>query len=108
MTKEDFKAWREHVGFNRKQACDALGLGRNTPQRYEDGKANIPLYVALACAALAHGLSPWTKNDNGRPGKADRETVTLSVTPATVARFKALGDNWRPIMADVLEHADNK
>lgn len=59
MTKEDFRAWREHMGLNRKQACDALGLGRNTPQRYEDGKAEIPRYVGLACAALAHGLQPW-------------------------------------------------
>ncbi|UXN75824.1 helix-turn-helix domain-containing protein (plasmid) [Devosia sp. A8/3-2] len=108
MTKEDFKAWREHMGFTRTQACDALGLGRDTPQRYEDGKANIPLYVALACAASAHGLSPWVRDDDGRAGKSDRETVTLSVTHPTVARFKALGDNWRPIMADVLEHADNK
>lgn len=58
MTAADFIAWREHMGYNRLQAAAALGMGRNQPQRYEDGQP-IPLYVALACSAIAMRLQPW-------------------------------------------------
>ncbi|WP_188825070.1 XRE family transcriptional regulator [Brucella endophytica] len=61
MKPEDFTAWRERMGFNRVQAAEALGLSRNMPQRYEDGAAEIPLYIALACAALIRGIAPWPK-----------------------------------------------
>ena len=57
MTSTEFREWRERLGLNRVEAATALGMGRNQPQRYEDGQ-EIPLYIALACAALAHGLPP--------------------------------------------------
>lgn len=57
MTAYQFKQWRERLGFNRVQAAEALGLGRNQPQRYEEGQP-IPKYIALACAAIAFGLPP--------------------------------------------------
>lgn len=59
MKPEEFTAWRERMGLNKIQAAAALGLSRNMPQRYEDGEAEIPLYVALACAALVRGIAPW-------------------------------------------------
>lgn len=41
------------------RACaKALGIGTRTLSNYETGKTEIPLYVALACAALAYGLRP--------------------------------------------------
>lgn len=58
MTAEDFLAWRKSLSLNRSQAAKALGVGRNQPQRYEDGQP-IPLYIALACAAIARGIRPW-------------------------------------------------
>jgi transcriptional regulator with XRE-family HTH domain len=58
MTAADFLAWRTSLGLNRTRAAEALGMGRNQVQRYEEGQP-IPLYIALACAAIARGLSPW-------------------------------------------------
>lgn len=59
MKAKDFTDWREKMGLNRSEAAVALGMGRNMPQKYEDGTAEIPLYIALACAALIRGIAPW-------------------------------------------------
>lgn len=56
MTPEQFMAWRERLGLNRKQAAEALDIGRNQPKRYEDGETPIPRYIALACAAISLGI----------------------------------------------------
>lgn len=58
MTPDDFKAWRERMTYNRTQAAEALGIGRNTPQRYEDGETEIPLYIELACKAIEQMNAP--------------------------------------------------
>lgn len=58
MTPSDFIAWREHLGLNRKEAAEALGVAQNTITAYERGQ-RIPLYIALACSALAMRLPPW-------------------------------------------------
>jgi len=52
MKPQEFTEWRERLGLSRSGAAEALGLSRNMPQRYEDGEADIPLYVELACAHL--------------------------------------------------------
>lgn len=59
MTPADFALWRELMGFSRTAAAEALGLSRNMPAKYEAGTASVPLYVALACAALVRGIAPW-------------------------------------------------
>jgi DNA-binding XRE family transcriptional regulator len=58
MTAEAITAWRERLGFNRSEAARALGVARNTYAAYEAGTVRIPLYIALACAAIACGLRP--------------------------------------------------
>lgn len=55
MTADQFREWRERLGLSRTGASEALGLGRNQPQRYEEGQP-IPKYIALACAAIALGI----------------------------------------------------
>lgn len=58
MTADDFREWRKRLGLNRVEAAAVLGMGRNQPQRYEEGQP-IPRHVALACAALIHKLPPY-------------------------------------------------
>ena len=47
------------MSLSKSAAAVALGVSRNMPQRYESGAAEIPLYVALACAAYAMNLKPY-------------------------------------------------
>lgn len=82
MSPEDFKAWRERMGFNRTQAAEALGTGRNQPQRYEDGDV-IPRHIELACEALeAHGHH--MQRDMTREEIADDAAYSLRRLPPDV------------------------
>ncbi len=58
MTPASFASWRARLGFTKADAARRLGLSRNSVQAYEEGTSPIPLHVALACAAIAHGLPP--------------------------------------------------
>lgn len=58
MTPASFLAWRERLHLNRVGAARALGMSRETLRFYETGKRRIPLYIALACAAIALGIEP--------------------------------------------------
>ena len=58
MTASSFAAWRARLELNKSQVALVLGLSRNAVIGYESGAKRIPLYVALACAAVAHGLPP--------------------------------------------------
>ena len=66
MTPNDFKAWREAMGFTQAKAADALGISKPTVENYERGSRRedgrtvvIPLVVALACSALFHRIRPY-------------------------------------------------
>lgn len=73
MTPDDFKAWRAEMGFNQIKAAEALGLSKSTIELYEKGKrrddgraVDIPVTVALACAALYHKNKPWGQSEESR------------------------------------------
>lgn len=64
MEPKDLTAWRDVMGrsgkpISKARAASLLGIHSNTFNRYEAGDAPIPLFVALACAAVAYGLPPW-------------------------------------------------
>jgi DNA-binding XRE family transcriptional regulator len=58
MTPDSLSSWRTRLGLNKSGAAKALGLSRNALEAYEKGERRIPLYIALACSALAYGLPP--------------------------------------------------
>jgi len=58
MTPASLTAWRERLGLNKSEAALRLGLSRNAYMGYEAGSKRIPLYIALACAAVSYGLPP--------------------------------------------------
>lgn len=59
MTPATLIAWRKRLSWNKAEATRRLGLSRTSYDRYEAGKTTIPLYIALACNALAHGLPAY-------------------------------------------------
>jgi len=70
MTNEQFKTWRQKMGLTQKQAADALGISLQALGNYERGyryederSVKIPLVVDLACAAIAAGLMPYSKQE---------------------------------------------
>lgn len=58
MTGSEFAAWRAKMNLTLTGAAVRLGSTRVTVTAWEDGKSRIPLYVALACAAVQRGLEP--------------------------------------------------
>jgi DNA-binding XRE family transcriptional regulator len=58
MTATSLIEWRERLGLNKSEAALRLGVSRRAYGAYEAGENRIPLYIALACAAVANGLPP--------------------------------------------------
>ena len=56
MTPDQLRAWRERMKFSQQKAADTLGLSLRGYQNYESGERPIRRYIALACAAISHGL----------------------------------------------------
>lgn len=58
MTGESLTAWRERLHLSKVEAASLLGCSRNALAGWEAGRYPVPEYIALACAAIAHGLPP--------------------------------------------------
>lgn len=58
MSPASLAAWMDRLHLNKVEASKQLGIARSTLDRYLSGETAIPPVVALACAAVAHGLAP--------------------------------------------------
>lgn len=58
MTPAGLDAFRLRMKWKRIELARALEIDRKTCARYLDGLTPVPRSIALACAALAHGLPP--------------------------------------------------
>ena len=68
MKAEDFRRWRKALGLKQKDAAEALGLKKRVIQYYEKGDRDgrtveIQLTVALACYAVAHGITRYDASE---------------------------------------------
>lgn len=63
MTGDQFKAWRESLGFTQTDAAEAIGKSLQTVWRYENGAA-IPKTTELACKWVS-----WESQTTGRAQK---------------------------------------
>ena len=60
MTPTDLRAWQSDMRMSNTDAEKALGISRATYARHISPTGKPRRTVALACAALAAGLQPWT------------------------------------------------
>lgn len=60
MDAVTFRRWAATLNLNKSDAAAKLGMSRNAILRYWGGKVPVPAHVALACAAVANGLGPWS------------------------------------------------
>jgi len=58
MKPESLTKWRERLGLTKSAAAKELGCSRDSLLIWESGEHPIPRYIALAAAAIAHGLPP--------------------------------------------------
>lgn len=59
MTGASLKDWRIRRGLSQQALADAIGWSRYTIMRHEARpRQDVPLFVALALAALDYGLPP--------------------------------------------------
>ena len=59
MTPADLKAWQQAMGYTYETAAEALGISRSGFAKLIAGANAIDKRTALACAAIAAGISPW-------------------------------------------------
>lgn len=69
MTPDDLDNLRDALGISSARLAAELGIDRKTLRRMDLGEKAIPRGVALACAALNHGLAPFGEVKKKKKGK---------------------------------------
>jgi DNA-binding XRE family transcriptional regulator len=59
MNGTDLKEWRKRLSFSQDKAATEIGCARRSIQEWEKGVRPVPRYIALACAALALGVTDY-------------------------------------------------
>lgn len=55
-TPQNFKVWRENMGYTVDDACALLGVKQDDFNQWENDVKLVPRSILLACAALALGI----------------------------------------------------
>lgn len=61
MQANDIAEMQGKCGINDSKLCKMLGISRDRLRKMKAGKAPIPGFMGLACAAIVWGLPPWEK-----------------------------------------------
>lgn len=61
MTPSDLRAWQAQMGYTYESAAEALGISRGGYAKQVGGVVPIDRRTDLACAAIAHGIKPWSE-----------------------------------------------
>jgi len=80
MTPADLRAWQAAMGYTYESAAEALGMSRGGYAKLVGGVCKIDRRTALACAAVAEGLAPWS------PGKPPHKPLAGRAATTTPAR----------------------
>lgn len=85
---------------------DATGELIGPDPDIERPRSSDEIAMAKPFAEAFPDLAASIKRARGRPKVENpKEAVTLRLSPATVERFKAAGNDWRARMAETLERA---
>ncbi|EAQ34688.1 hypothetical protein NB311A_02591 [Nitrobacter sp. Nb-311A] len=85
---------------------DATGELIGPDPDIERPRSSDEIAMAKPFAEALPDLAESIKRARGRPKVENpKEAVTLRLSPATVERFKAAGNDWRARMAETLERA---
>ena len=57
MTAKEFENWMDRMWLSDGEAAGLLGVSRKRIRHFRESGA--PIYIGLACAALARKLHPW-------------------------------------------------
>ncbi len=59
MTANEFENWLDRLWLSDGEAARLLGVSRKRIKHFRQSGA--PIYIGLACAAVAYKLHPWAK-----------------------------------------------
>jgi transcriptional regulator with XRE-family HTH domain len=61
MTREEFRTWRQLMGWTQRQCGEQIGISPRTVAAYESGELAVPAWAELATWALLHGTRRQTE-----------------------------------------------
>jgi DNA-binding XRE family transcriptional regulator len=59
VTKTDLIEWRRRLSLTQEQAAGSIGCSKRSIVIWEQGARDVPKYIALACAAIALGVTEY-------------------------------------------------
>lgn len=96
MAPEEFKAWRQLMGWSQEDVAEKLSVAARTVQRWESGKNPIDCQTWLATQALTLALLQCVRQELGAPAAALLRDVYAPVSLPEIARRFGLDELQAP------------